>query len=113
MKKKIKKHKEPSLLRKIIDIHHEQALRRKALRTLEKQSWSFDFLSLLLVKAGQMLGDGVTLQITDKNGVKLQLTYDQAKANTDKNVLNVADDIFSKLDDDAAVEDFILRHNVR
>ena len=53
MSNKIKREKEPSLLRKLIEIHYEQAKRRKALRLLEKQSWSIDFLSMLLVKAGK------------------------------------------------------------
>lgn len=106
--------KEPSLLRKLIEIHYEQAQRRKALRLLEKQSWSLDFLSAMLIKAGKSLGDGISLQITDKNGVKMQLTYDKASENINSNVLNMSnDDIFNRLDDDAAVEDFIIRHNVR
>lgn len=107
--------KEPSLLRKLIEIHYEQAQRRKALRLLEKQSWSLDFLSAMLIKAGKSLGDGISLQITDKNGVKMQLTYDKAVENMNSNnVLSMNnDDIFNRLDDDAAVEDFIIRHNVR
>ena len=110
---KARKEKEPTLLRKLIDIHYEQARRRKALRLLEKQSWSIDFLSMLLVKAGKSLGHGVQLEITDKNGVKLRLTYDQA-ARADSNVQLSADtDIFNRLDDSAAVEDFIMRHNTR
>ena len=55
-KKKIKKDKEPSLFRKIIEIHFEQARRQKVIRQLQKQSWSFDFLALLLVKASQVSG---------------------------------------------------------
>lgn len=110
MKKKIKA-KEPTLFRKIIDIHHEQALRRKALRQLTKQSWSFDFLSLLLVKAGKLLGNGVQLTITDKNGVKLTLTYNDALKSDAVTLYN--DDIFDKLDDDAAIESFIKEHTVR
>lgn len=104
--------KEPSLLRKIISIHYEQAQRRKALRILEKQSWSFDFLSMLLVKAGKSLGDGVQLDITNKDGTKLTLTYNQA-LRSDTSGINPDDDIFNRLDDDAAVEEYIRRHSRR
>ena len=64
-KNKVKKEREPSLLRKIIEIHFEQARRRKAIRQLQKQSWSFDFLALLLVKASQVSGQNLSLSITD------------------------------------------------
>ena len=110
MKKKMHA-KEPSLFRKIIDIHHEQALRRKALRQLSEQSWSVDFLSLLLVKAGKLLGNGVQLSITDKNGITMTLTYNDALKSDAVTVYN--DDIFDKLDDDAAIESFIKEHTRR
>lgn len=113
MSKKLKQDKEPSLLRKLIEIHYEQAKRRKALRLLEKQSWSIDFLSMLLVKAGKSLGSGVQLEITDKNGVKLRLTYDKALKADANQQMSADTDIFNKLDDSAAVEDFIMRHSVR
>ena len=113
MKMRIKTKKEPTLLRKLIDIHHEQAMRHKAIRLLEKQSWSLDFLSLMLVKAGRVLGDGIDLEIIDKNGVHLKLTYNKAVENVQHSPVDMSEDIFNKLDDDAAVEDFILRHNVR
>ena len=76
---KKKREKEPSLLSKIIDIYFEQARRRKALRLLQKQSWSFDFLALLLVKASKLQGRGLSLVITDRSGVSYTLTYDKAK----------------------------------
>lgn len=110
---KARKKKEPSLLRKLIEIHYEQARRRKALRLLEKQSWSIDFLSMLLVKAGKSLGHGIQLEITDKNGVKLHLTYDQAAKASANSQFTDDSDIFNMLDDSMAVEDFIRRHNTR
>lgn len=112
-RRKEKKQKEPSLVRKLIDIHYEQAKRRKAVRIMEKQAWSFDFLSMLLVKAGRQLGDGVQLDITDKNGVKMTLSYSRAVQSDANTALDTDNDIFNRLDDKAAVDDFIRRHSVR
>lgn len=108
----MKKEKEPSLFRQMITIHAEQSRRRKALRTLTKQSWSIDFLALLLIKAGRSLGDGVQLEVTNKDGMKVTLTYQQALG-TDISQLDDSDNIFNKLDDDAAVQDFIRRNSRR
>lgn len=113
MSNKVKREKEPSLFRKLVEIHYEQAKRRKALRLLEKQSWSVDFLSMLLVKAGKSLGHDIQLEITDKNGVKCRLTYSQAARADSNRQMSDETDIFNKLDDSAAIEDFIMRHSVR
>lgn len=110
-KTKIKVQKEPSLLSKIILIYSEQAKRRKALRLLTKQAWSFDFLSLLLIRAGKLMGDGVQLEIKDTDGKSFILTYNKALQSQPANALN--DDIFNHLDDDLAVEDFIRKHSTR
>lgn len=109
--KKIKPVKEPSLFRKLMDIYFEQAKRRKALRILQKQSWSFDFLALLLVKASKMAGQGLSLMITDKDGRSYTLSYDNA-INADA-VQALDDSIFDHLDDEAAVSSFITKHSVR
>lgn len=113
MNSKVKREKEPSLLRKLIEIHYEQAKRRKALHLLEKQSWSVDFLSMLLVKAGKSLGHDIQLEITNKDNVKLRLTYNQAARADSNRQMSDDTDIFNKLDDSTAVEDFIMRHSVR
>ena len=110
--KRQKKQKELSLFRKIVEIHYEQAKRRKALRILEKQVWSLDFIIQIFIKAGKVLSDGVILEITDKNNVTMRLTYDQAKQRSTA-VNSPDDDIFDKLDDDIAVDDYIRRHSVR
>lgn len=109
--KKPKVQKEPSLLRKIIEIYFEQAKRQKAIRLLQKQSWSFDFLALLLVKASQVSGQNLSLTITDRNGVSYTLAYDKAKEAD--SVKNLDDTIFNHLDDNAAVADFIIKHSRR
>lgn len=110
-KNKIKKVKEPSLFRKIVAIHFEQAKRRKVIRQLQKQSWSFDFLALLLVKASKIANQNLSLVITDRNGVSYTLKYDTAK--DADSVKQFSDDIFNHLDDDAAVADFIAKNSRR
>ena len=108
-KKKNKQPKEPSLLSKLIAIYYEQAKRRKALRILTKQTWSLDFLSVLLARAAKMSGNNVIMQITNRDGVTLTITYDKAK----KTVENLDDSIFNHLDDDIAVQHFIQKNSTR
>lgn len=110
-KKKIKKDKEPSLFRKIVEIHFEQARRQKVIRQLQKQSWSFDFLALLLVKASQVSGQNLSLSITDREGVTYTLAYDKAKQAD--SVWQLDDTIFDHLDDDTAVANFITKNSRR
>lgn len=110
-KKKIKRDKEPSLFRKIIEIHFEQARRQKVIRQLQKQSWSFDFLALLLVKASQVSGQNLSLSITDREGVTYTLAYDKAKQAD--SVQQLGDTIFDHLDDDIAVANFITKNSRR
>jgi len=104
------KDKEPSLFRQIIAIHYEQAKRRKALRLLEKQHWSVDFLSTLLLKSAKMLGTPLELTIVSPDDVKLVITAKDLK--TDDGRIDDMD-IFNHLDDNAAVNDFIARHSTR
>ena len=109
--KKIKKEREPSLLRKIILIHYEQNKRRKVVRQLQKQSWSFDFLALLLVKASKIANQNLSLTITNKDGTSYTLTYDKAKESPAIDQLD--DSIFNHLDDDAAIADYIAKNSRR
>lgn len=102
--------KEPSLLYKIITIHFEQAKRRKALRLLEKQSWSVDFLSTLLLKAARMYGSPLELTIHSPNGAVMRITAKDLA--TDDGRIDDTD-IFNHLDDKKAVDDFIARHSTR
>lgn len=102
------KNKEPSLLRQIIAIHHEQALRRKAMRTLAKQEWSIEFLTELLRRAADMKKDNLLLEIRTKGGNVLTITSIKASDH-----LNDSDDIFNHLDDEAAIQQFIYNNNRR
>lgn len=102
--------KEPSLFRQIIAIHYEQAKRRKALRLLEKQHWSVDFLSTLLLKAARMMGTSLELTVVSPDNVKLVLTAKDLK--TDDGRIDDTD-IFNHLDDEKAVNSFIVQHSTR
>lgn len=110
-KKRVKVPKEPSLFRKIAEIHFEQVKRRKAIRLLQQQSWSFDFLALLLVKASKIQNTPMSLEITDKQGIKYTLTYDKAKEADF--VQKFDDSIFNHLDDDTAIQHFVAEHSRR
>lgn len=103
-----KRQKEPSLLRKLIDIHHEEAMAKKALRILSKQEWSVDFLCLLCAKAAKLSGSPVeiTVQSPAKQAVSIKSQDMSAFAAAEDNILD-------KLDDVAAVESFIRKHNTR
>lgn len=106
----MKQDKEPSLLRQIIAIHYEQARRRKALRLLEKQHWSVDFLSTLLLKSARMMGTSLELTIVSPDNVRMIITAKDLK--TDDGRIDDTD-IFNHLDDETAVNDFITKHSTR
>lgn len=101
------KNKEPSLLRQLIEIHYEQAQRRKALRILNKQEWSVEFLEALVVHAAKELKRNIVVTVTSPAGHKLEI-----KSVEGTNRYDASDDIFNHLDDQAAVERFI-RENSR
>lgn len=110
MKRRTRRKREKPYILKVIDILHEDVKRRRAIRLLERQAWGLEFLSMALVRAGKSLGEGVTLVIVDRNGARMELTYDMARASAASSGLD--DSIFMKLDDDLAVERFI-RNNSR
>lgn len=105
--------KEPSLFKKFITVVYEQAKRRRALRILEKQSWSFDFLALLLMRASKLSGEGLNMVITNKDGLAITLTHDSVKKSGVSDTLDPEDSIFNHLDDELAIQDFIRTHSVR
>lgn len=100
--------KEPSLLRQIIAIHYEQAKRRKALRILNKQEWSVEFLEALVTHAAKDLRQNIVITVTSPAGHKLEI-----KSVEGTNKFDTSDDIFNHLDDDAAVNKFIREHSKR
>ena len=98
-----KKDKEPSLIRQIITIHYEQALRRKAVRQLSKVDWSLDFLCEVLRKSSEMMKKDIVIELETKGGHKMKLS----SVKDISNKLNADNDIFNHLDDEAAVQRFI------
>lgn len=108
--KKFKKAKEPSFIHKLVDIYFEQAKCKKALRILEKQQWGFEFLSMLLVSAAEKYDKGLRLEIVNKSGQHIVLTYDAAKK---ADVSNYDSSILDNLDNELAVTTFIREHSTR
>lgn len=106
---KNKKNKEPSLFRQLITIHFEQAKRRKALRQLAKMEWSMEFLSAVVVHAAGVMNKDVEIVLETKGGHKMYISSAKSKGN----VIQADDDIFNKLDDEAAVQKFIREHTRR
>ena len=100
------KNKEPGLLRQIIAIHYEQAKRRKALRTLAKTEWTWEFLESVVTHAADMQKKDVEIVIECKNGNKINIS---SVKNRNTN-LKEDFDIFNHLDDQAAVDRFIREH---
>lgn len=96
------------LLRTIIEIHKEQALRHKALRLLAKQQWSVEFLSALVAEAARQLEKNVVITVENVDGHKIHIS-----STTDSGKLNYSDSIFDKLDDEAAIDSFIAKHSTR
>lgn len=101
------KYRERGLLGKLIDIYSEQARRRKALRMMSRMSWSVDFLCIMLVKSARVLGNGITLEVVNRDGQSMRLTYN--KSMTDSTA-DIDDSILNHLDDDTAVAEFVARH---
>lgn len=99
------KDKEPGLLRQLIAIHYEQAKRRKALRILNKQEWSVEFLEYLIIHAAKDLKQNIVITVTSPAGHKLDIKSVSAQTKLDTDY-----DIFNHLDDQAAVEQFIREH---
>ena len=101
--------KEPSLLRKVIEIHWEQAKRRKALRQLAKTEWTWEFLESVITHAAILLKKDIEVEVTSPQGHKLKISSVKNR-NTG---LNTDSDIFNHLDDEAAVQRFIADHAPR
>ena len=102
------KNKEPGLLRQIISIHYEQAKRRKALRTLAKTEWTWEFLESVVTHAADVSKRDIEITIERNNGDKIVISSVKNR-NTG---LKEDFDIFNHLDDQAAVDRFI-RENAR
>lgn len=102
------RNKEPSLFRQIIEIHYEQAKRRRALRTLAKAEWTWEFLESVITHAADAKKQDIEIVIERQNGDKISISSVKSR-NTS---LKEDYDIFNHLDDQAAVDRFI-RENAR
>ena len=102
--------KEPGVLGKVARALYEDAMRRRAIRILERQAWGLEFLSMALVKAGRHLGEGLALAIENRDGTRIVLTYDDALRS--ESVKAMDESIFMHLDDELAIERFV-RENSR
>ena len=100
------KNKEPGLLRHIIAIHYEQAKRRRALRTLAKTEWTWEFLESVVTHAADMQKKDIEITIECKNGNKISISSVKSRNTSLKEDF----DIFNHLDDQAAVDRFIREH---
>lgn len=96
------------ILKDVVRIRAEQAKRRKALRILNKQEWSVEFMEYLCEHAAKVLNKDVEMEIESPAGHKLRI---KSIANHASSMM-ADDDIFNHLDDEAAVDRFI-RENSR
>lgn len=106
MKDKFKPKKDPSLLRKVVEVYYERALQRKALRILSKQRWSLEFLEYL-VKHAAFSNNEVEIEITDIEGRKIKISSSVKKSSYNES------DILNRLDDPIAVQNFISKNGRR
>jgi hypothetical protein len=80
----------------------ERAHIHKALRLLNKQQWSIEFLTALLYKASRSYGTQLEMTITGPGGLSLTVKT------TDKNSTPYRDeDILEYLDDEVKVNQFV------
>lgn len=100
--------KEPGLFRQLIAIHYEQAKRRRALRILNKQEWSVEFIEHLIAHAAKVNKRNIIVTVTSPAGHKLEI-----KSVETKDELDADYDIFNHLDDAVAVNEFIRRNSKR
>lgn len=105
----MKRDKQPSLFRQMIAIHYEQAKRRKALRQLAKAEWSMEFLTQVVVNAAKALKQDIVIELETKHGHKMKISSIKGSSGA----LETDDSIFNKLDNEAAVQQFILEHQPR
>ena len=106
-----RKPKEPSLLHKVVSIYWHRVKAARAERILFKQTWSIELLSRMLVMAAKTSGDyTMQLVITNKDGMSVTLTCDNALRYGQG---DGTETILDKLDNDAAVAEFIRRNTRR
>jgi hypothetical protein len=103
--KKQKKPKEPGMgtfLKEAWGLMAERGKIHRALRLMNKQTWSVEFLTALLYRASKTYNTQLEMEIVSKDGVKLVVRT------TDTNKTQYKDDdILQHLDDEVKVSQFI------
>ncbi len=90
------------IIKDVIAIYKQNAETRKALRLLAKQEWSVEFLTSLLIKASKATRQDLEMTIQDKTGRRFTIsTATQKQTVTDDNILD-------HLDDEVAIQNFML-----
>jgi methyl coenzyme M reductase alpha subunit len=86
-----------------LDVIAEDVRRRKALRIMNKQEWSVEFLEKLLIRASKSYSKGIELELVSPLGQRLIIR------STDAAVKKLAeeDDILLHLDNEVKVQQFI------
>ena len=102
-----------SLLRQLIDIHWEQAKRRKALRQLAKTEWSLELLAEVVRIAAKEFQTGIEIAVDTKDVNGNVHTIRISSIKDIRPEFNTDDDIFNHLDDNAAIDRFIVEHSRR
>lgn len=88
-------------LKQVWDLWVERCRSKKALRMLNKQVWSVEFLTELLIMASKKHGP-LEMTIISPNGAKIVVNTIDTKS---RDVLD--DNIFNHLDDDIRVSQFV------
>jgi plasmid stability protein len=84
------------------DLAVERAKINKALRILNKQEWSVEFLTALLVRAAKHGGSQLEMSIISPNGTQLVVRTSDSPKTQYKD-----EDILEHLDDELKVQQFI------
>lgn len=106
---KVKTPKEPSLLRKVIEVYYEAAQQRKAERALQKLEWSADFLTKIVTDTAKSTGQDISIELINTRGERMIISSQYLVSNHSQ----PEDSIFNHLDDDAAIDRFISTHAIK
>jgi hypothetical protein len=92
------------LIKDIVKVALERAETHKALRILNKQEWSIEFLQAMLLRAADVKGKQLQITITGPGNRSITMTTLEPPMSKQ---LTQTDSIFDHLDDDAAINRFI------
>ncbi len=96
------------LIRDIITIRREHAETKKALRLLNKQNWSIEFLTAMLIRASRYYGSALEMTINSPDGKSIVVKSADA---SNKPTQLPDDDIFNHLDNERRIQEFVTELN--